>query len=1018
MKMNKITAVLVAFIISIYVPFIFIESSASQVDARKIVVISNETNISMGIVESDFLYPFPDPETKEVALQFGKNIVIRGQLVDGDYVPVWSCDDAFLLNRGVEEPAEIRWWFGNKEMPPIKVDEKNGVKGFFCFNFIVDEEIAPMPGYYSLRFEFNGIIKKFEDIGEIMIYPPCSIEFKATVIFKVNVRLDSYTYSSKPGGHITISGKIYDEMGRPVDALLSTEIENTYPGVFIDEVSVIDYDSVIYAESFNANSSSASVLLDDLWSIGKKEENTCIGTFNGLPGLSIGSACLRYINLTSTQKPVLKLRLWIDIGIDDVFSIRIKHKGMESNIIIINYNKETWNDISIPLDKFYWRGLNRTVLGYDNLEIIFEVKSFRYSFESSEGEFRHTISVPEWKEGEYYISLRYLPDGPYTIGCEKIEVSVVKNVNIEFLDYNLSVGWLSVDFLIRTVDDRIVYNPSLANHIWGFVRSSSGSIIDGKVISSEKHYRFVASVEKTNDKTYEVHLHFNGTSFYSPTYATINVSKEENVKIVVAAISREKYVYVYGFIMKGDIGVYYRDVMLKVYSDGEIIYEHGITTNEIGRFEETFPIDFSLKFIKIVVQCENSTSEVYINCKKDMYVIYESIEIKKGESYILGKITSSSGEGIPYLPIRLQIILPQGYIEIGNTYTFPDGKFYIQFTYDWKYPLKDVKIKMSTPYGNLLNSEINVKVRCNARIIPFKNEIKVENTRTVLIEGKVVEDWDGKEGYPIKYATVHASLYNITKIVKTDSVGHFVVYFRIQKVNKTSMCILKYTGGSLYSKSSAEVLIKSIYVEKNEKILVKKPVKKEDNMEKISVGGLIASIISFALISIFVENAKLKILFLFVPLYSKIKRDEVLDQFVRGQVYGYIKTHPGDHFNEIKRQLGLSNGTLSYHLRVLESQEYIWSRSDGMYRRYYPSEIPKSRDMRRLSGNETQNTILKIIDKEPGISLKEIAKIMKTSHQVVSYHINMLTREGRIHVKKCGKKKICYPNGHKKLNDS
>src|SRR6266702_4746015 len=54
------------------------------------------------------------------------------------------------------------------------------------------------------------------------------------------------------------------------------------------------------------------------------------------------------------------------------------------------------------------------------------------------------------------------------------------------------------------------------------------------------------------------------------------------------------------------------------------------------------------------------------------------------------------------------------------------------------------------------------------------------------------------------------------------------------------------------------------------------------------------------------------------PLYTRLKKEEVLDHFVRGQVFGVIKAEPGTNFTEIRDDLGLSNGTLAYHLRTLE----------------------------------------------------------------------------------------------------
>ena len=73
-----------------------------------------------------------------------------------------------------------------------------------------------------------------------------------------------------------------------------------------------------------------------------------------------------------------------------------------------------------------------------------------------------------------------------------------------------------------------------------------------------------------------------------------------------------------------------------------------------------------------------------------------------------------------------------------------------------------------------------------------------------------------------------------------------------------------------------------------------------------------------------------------LPLYSKIRREEVLDQYTRGKIHGYIIANPGEHYNSLKAQLRLKNGTLAYHLRVLEREGYVKSVRDGPFKRFYP----------------------------------------------------------------------------------
>ncbi|MEM4729987.1 MAG: NEW3 domain-containing protein [Thermoplasmata archaeon] len=150
--------------------------------------------------------------------------------------------------------------------------------------------------------------------------------------------------------------------------------------------------------------------------------------------------------------------------------------------------------------------------------------------------------------------------------------------------------------------------------------------------------------------------------------------------------------------------------------------------------------------------------------------------------------------------------------------------------------------------------------------------------------------------------------------------------------------------------------------------------------------------------------------FLLVPLYTKIKRDDVLDHFVRGQVYGYIKANPGEHYNSIRKALSLKNGTLVYHLKTLERENFIKSVMDGRFRRFYPVEmkIPEPSDELVLRMTRIQRELLDIIAKNPGISQKEIASRIGLSAPTVHYHIDILTAARKIYVKRVGRETQCF----------
>jgi DNA-binding transcriptional ArsR family regulator len=72
-------------------------------------------------------------------------------------------------------------------------------------------------------------------------------------------------------------------------------------------------------------------------------------------------------------------------------------------------------------------------------------------------------------------------------------------------------------------------------------------------------------------------------------------------------------------------------------------------------------------------------------------------------------------------------------------------------------------------------------------------------------------------------------------------------------------------------------------------------------------------------------------------LFARLTRERVVDLEARRKVLEYLRNHPGAHFRELLRALGLGSGALHYHLYVLERAGIIVPQRDGMYRRYFPA---------------------------------------------------------------------------------
>jgi DNA-binding MarR family transcriptional regulator len=179
------------------------------------------------------------------------------------------------------------------------------------------------------------------------------------------------------------------------------------------------------------------------------------------------------------------------------------------------------------------------------------------------------------------------------------------------------------------------------------------------------------------------------------------------------------------------------------------------------------------------------------------------------------------------------------------------------------------------------------------------------------------------------------------------------------------------------------------------------PLRLEDGTEAVSIGlgVLIAA-------AVFSTEAGWYAMFrtLIFPLYTRLKKEEILDHFVRGQIYGFVMSHPGEHYNAIREHLKVTNGTLSHHLRTLEMQGFLKSSRDGVLKRFYPVDMRVPRD-KGIKLSDLQIGMVEVIKNSDGATQAEICKELGVSQQCVSYNLRNLSREGVLRFERNGRSK-------------
>src|SRR2546425_219422 len=166
------------------------------------------------------------------------------------------------------------------------------------------------------------------------------------------------------------------------------------------------------------------------------------------------------------------------------------------------------------------------------------------------------------------------------------------------------------------------------------------------------------------------------------------------------------------------------------------------------------------------------------------------------------------------------------------------------------------------------------------------------------------------------------------------------------------------------------------------------PIYAQAGIVSLGVLGGLAAFLSWT------EPGRHAIFGAFFPLYTRLKKEEVLDHFVRGQVFGVIKTEPGTHFTEIRDNLSLSNGTLSYHLRTLEVAGFIRSEREGMSKRFFAADAKPDRGGDGIRLSTLPKLLVEFLRRNPESAQRDLALQAGVTQQTVSYNLRILQKHG------------------------
>ncbi len=150
---------------------------------------------------------------------------------------------------------------------------------------------------------------------------------------------------------------------------------------------------------------------------------------------------------------------------------------------------------------------------------------------------------------------------------------------------------------------------------------------------------------------------------------------------------------------------------------------------------------------------------------------------------------------------------------------------------------------------------------------------------------------------------------------------------------------------------------------------------------------------------------------LLIPLYTRLREPEILDNEVRESIYAIITRNPGLSARAIHRESDHSWGTVVYHLRQLERHHLVTSRRLGRSRNFYENHGKyKGMEVELAALRSDKSALLaRVIASDPGITQEGLTARAGLPQSTVSYYVRKLKEAELIEERRVGKYAAYYP---------
>ncbi|MBI2077133.1 MAG: winged helix-turn-helix transcriptional regulator [Euryarchaeota archaeon] len=140
-------------------------------------------------------------------------------------------------------------------------------------------------------------------------------------------------------------------------------------------------------------------------------------------------------------------------------------------------------------------------------------------------------------------------------------------------------------------------------------------------------------------------------------------------------------------------------------------------------------------------------------------------------------------------------------------------------------------------------------------------------------------------------------------------------------------------------------------------------------------------------------------------LFSRIAQSDILNHERRSFLLEFVKQNPGERVEIARRALGFSNGSMHYHLRVLQARDLLRVHKIGGCARLFVAG-PRIQPAPYVPARRKK--FLEVVSTKPGLTQREVASMLGLSERMVSYHVRTLHAQGLLDIRADGFRKRLF----------